>query len=228
MDYAITGAFVEACDCTVVCPCWVDEDPFEGACTGLIGWDIAHGSVVGDVDVGGRQVVSISTHSGSRRGGSDAATVLYVDDGATPEQFDALVAAFSGSASGPLGELATVSGTVLGAKLASVVISGSNRDWKVRISPSDAPDTAFVRADGEAKVFRDQPEPLRLRNTALTEDLGVVPESDVVAQAGGELYVNVGELPGGSLEVSGRSGMTGRFSYSWGAAAPEPSGQPTG
>ncbi len=227
MDYAITGAFVEACDCTVVCPCWVDEDPFEGACTGLIAWDLARGSFVGGVDVGGRQVVSISTHSGSRRGGNDAATFLYIDDDATPEQFDALVRAFSGTAGGPLGELATVSGTVLGAKPATVLISGSNRDWRVRISPSDAPDTTLVRADGVAKVFRDQPEPLRLRNTALTEDLGVVPETDVVAQAGGELYVNVGELPGGSLEVSGRSGMTGRFSYTWGAV-PSPTGQPTG
>ena len=26
MSYTLTGSFIEACDCFIVCPCWVDED----------------------------------------------------------------------------------------------------------------------------------------------------------------------------------------------------------
>ncbi|WP_396415809.1 DUF1326 domain-containing protein [Kocuria sp.] len=38
MDYTLTGEFLEACDCTVICPCWVDDDPTEGHCTGFVLW----------------------------------------------------------------------------------------------------------------------------------------------------------------------------------------------
>ena len=40
MSYTLTGSFIEACDCFIVCPCWVDEDADDGHCTGLVAWSL--------------------------------------------------------------------------------------------------------------------------------------------------------------------------------------------
>ena len=96
MSYALSGTFLEACDCTVICPCWVDDDPVGGHCTGLIAWHLAPGSLINGVGMDDRTVVSVSTHLGNRRDGSNATTVLYVDHGASPAQFSWLIQAFSG------------------------------------------------------------------------------------------------------------------------------------
>ena len=69
MEYTLAGQFLEACDCTVICPCWVDDDPVGGHCTGFIAWQIDEGdtAVVNGIPVGGCTVVSVATHGGNRR-----------------------------------------------------------------------------------------------------------------------------------------------------------------
>jgi hypothetical protein len=62
MPYHVTGPFIEACDCTVLCPCWVGNPPDLGSCTGFFAWSLDTGSRIDGVDVGGHQVVSVSTH----------------------------------------------------------------------------------------------------------------------------------------------------------------------
>ncbi|MGB3674695.1 MAG: hypothetical protein WA988_09665 [Candidatus Nanopelagicales bacterium] len=54
-----------------------------------------------------------------------------------------------------------------------------------------------------------------------SDELGVAPGTTVVVQQGEDLSVNVEALPGGHLEVTGRSGMRGKFSYRF-------AGQPAG
>ena len=38
MGYLLNGTFVEACDCRLMCPCWTDDEPDDGHCTGLFAW----------------------------------------------------------------------------------------------------------------------------------------------------------------------------------------------
>lgn len=225
MKYTLAGQFLEACDCTVICPCWVDDDPVGGHCTGFIAWQIDEGdsAAVDGVKVGGCRVVSVSTHGGNRRDTSRTTTMLYIDvpapEGTAPdtdEQYRVLVGLFSGRFGGPLSDLAQVSGTVVGDCRASISISPPDKEhWTVTVRPPDGGSgTVFVEATGSPKIFdahRGNTEPLALTHTAISYELSA--PGAVEAQHGERLVVNVGALPGGNLEVTGRSGMRGDFSY---------------
>ena len=77
MSYRFSGHFIESCDCTVICPCWVDDDPVGGHCTGFIAWQIDQGgiAVVDGTRVDGCKVVSVATHAGNRRDGDNTTTM---------------------------------------------------------------------------------------------------------------------------------------------------------
>ena len=32
MAYTLEGRILEVCDCNVLCPCWIGEDPDNGTC----------------------------------------------------------------------------------------------------------------------------------------------------------------------------------------------------
>ena len=249
MSYRFSGHFIESCDCTVICPCWVDDDPVGGHCTGFIAWQIDQGgiAVVDGTRVDGCKVVSVATHAGNRRDGDNTTTMLYIDvpqpeastpgdpggatgtadgNGATTEpdpdeQFRVLVELFCGRRGGPLAELSQVSGTVVGAARAHIEIgdhSGSavKDSWRVAVRPRSEtpPGTVLVHATGHPTIFdadRGNSSPLTLEHTAISYELKA--SGPVVAQHGDRLVVNVGALPAGSLEVTGRSGMRGDFSY---------------
>jgi len=236
-SYAIRGDFLEACDCFELCPCWVDEEPDEGHCTGLVAWRLRDGSTIGtadgDVVVGGARVAAVTAHTGGKRGAS-ALTVLYVDDSATGWQnLGLLAAAFSGTEEsggarqpipGSLGALAKVTGTVLGTpRRARIEITGdSGKPWTLAIRTATAADAGgepAVRASGAPKSFPDdtdlQPEPLTLTGTALHAELRI--RGGAQAQRTADLSMVVPALPGGYLQVTGRSGMRGEFAYLHGA-----------
>lgn len=226
MSYSLSGTFTEACDCTVICPCWVDDDPVGGHCTGLIAWQIDTGTVNG-VDVHDRRVVSVSSHSGKRRT-SNTTSVVYVDSEATDDQFRELAEAFTGNIGGPLQDLAAVSGVVVGFERATISVGedpASNEQWQVLVHLGD-PDVPVISATGTTKVFDEgpesiTPEPLTLQHTALDKELGIS-EHTVTAQQGRHLHVNVGGLPAGTLTVDGRSGMRGAFSYFYNDSGRDP------
>ena len=111
MSYTLTGSFIEACDCFIVCPCWVDEDADDGHCTGLVAWSLDAGSTIDGTPVHGRKVVSVTAH-GSRRRGGTSSTVVFVDHEATPTQARLLATAFSVSSSLSVGcaALSTLAG----------------------------------------------------------------------------------------------------------------------
>ena len=215
MGYEISGTFIEACDCYTICPCWVDDEPDEGHCTGMFAWSLAPGSRIGTTDVGDRTVVAVTTHLGSRRGG-ESTTALYVDRGASAPQLDVLGRAFAGELDGPLGALAAVSGAVLSRQRADIRLdpqrSGSRSGWTLTVAvPVAGVEQEVVRSTGVPRVFDDRP-PLLLRHTALDNELGIG-TGPVTGQQGEALVVRVGQLAGGYVEVTGRSGMRGSFSY---------------
>jgi hypothetical protein len=239
-SYALHGDFIESCDCFDLCPCWVDDDPDEDHCTGLVMWKLGEGSTIGSesgsLDVSGAVVAAVTGHSGGRRTAS-ALTVLYVDvKGCGGEKhFDVLSDAFTGTEAttngareriaGPLGALARVTGTVLSpAQPADIDFpSTSAATWSLAVRPyvDGKPGTeAAVRAQGEPRRFPDDPEdppggrrsPLKLAGTALHAELQIQDTAD--AQETSALSVRVPALPGGYLEVQARSGMRGAFAYS--------------
>lgn len=208
LQYSLTGTFVECCNCHVICPCWVDDEPDEDFCAGLFAWSFDPGSTIEGHDVGERSVVSVTMHGDSRRGGQSTSAV-YVDDRITPEVADLLVQAFGGRAGGPLADLAEVTGTVVDGARATVSVTSQPAGWEVRVQSGAS---QLVLAQGAPRRFDLGPAPLTLTHTALSAELGIG-DGAVVAQEGALLQVEVAALPGPSVDVVGRSGMAGRFRY---------------
>ncbi|GLY99069.1 DUF1326 domain-containing protein [Actinoplanes sp. NBRC 103695] len=209
MGYLLTGVFTEACDCTLVCPCWLDDAPEEDHCTGLFAWRLDEGSAIDGVDVGKLSVVSVSTHAGGRRDG-DTATAIFVDENADERQFELLTAAFAGDMAGPLGELAGVSGVVVQRLAARIEMTADESGWHLLVG---LPGAGPIEATGAPHVLLDEDEPLTLRHTALDRELSVAGDDGVAAHRTERLAVRVPALAGAYLDVSGRSAMRGRFRY---------------
>lgn len=195
--YAVNGEFVELCDCFSVCPCWIGLAPDRGRCTGVFAWTIASGHV-GDVDVAGRSVVSVSFHDGHRDTGGQQ-VIVFVDEDADDEQFDALVGLFTGAHGGPLEELRRLMGTLLRAERAAIQVASRGRGMTLTVG-------RLITGDGTVMTGSDG-EVTELRHGRLSTVLG--PRADVGTSSA--LSVQVPGLHG--VNVRDRSAMRGPFSY---------------
>ncbi len=69
MAYEVEGRLLEVCDCNVLCPCWIGEDPDNGTCDAVNAWHVDRGTVEG-VDVSGRTLVLLPSIPGNILEGS--------------------------------------------------------------------------------------------------------------------------------------------------------------
>jgi hypothetical protein len=102
--WALSGTYLEACNCDVICPCRriggrAGGRSTYGICTGALSWAV-EGGHAGDVDLGGRRVVLVTRYDDDEPG-SPWDFLLYLDDSADERQRDALSAIFLGHAGGP-------------------------------------------------------------------------------------------------------------------------------
>ena len=111
MAYQLEGSLLEVCTCNILCPCWVGEDPDGGKCDGVLSWHFDKGTVNG-TDVSGR-TFTILTHIPGNILEGNWKIVVYVDDGATDEQQQALLDVWTGKLGGPVADLAQLVGEVL-------------------------------------------------------------------------------------------------------------------
>lgn len=119
MSYEIEGQLLEVCPCNVLCPCWVGEDPDgDGTCDSVNAYHIERGMVDG-VDVSGRTLAVITHIPGNVLKGNWR-VALIVDDGASAEQQEAVVSAFSGRLGGPLADLAGLVSEVIAVETAPI------------------------------------------------------------------------------------------------------------
>jgi hypothetical protein len=123
MAWNVRGSYMETCSCELMCPCNLSFD--HGAtydfCRVTLVFNIREGQVEG-TDVAGRRVVLIAdtpkvmTEGNWRLG-------VYIDDGASDDQFDGLVKLFGGQLGGPMGALAPLVGEVVGVERAAIEIT---------------------------------------------------------------------------------------------------------
>ena len=111
--YVLEGTLLEACNCNVLCPCWIGEDPDNGTCDSFLAYHIDKGTI-GELDVSGLTLVAAAHIPGNVLSGNWRAVHL-VDDRATHEQLVAITDAFTGRLGGPLADLAGLVGEYLGA-----------------------------------------------------------------------------------------------------------------
>ena len=196
--YDLHGQFFELCDCYTICPCWVDEPPDDGRCTGAFCWRIDAGQI-GDVDVADRRVVSVSFHAGHRdNGGQDV--YVFVDDGASDDQFAALLRTFTGANGGPLAELQRLMGSLSNAGRTPIELSTEGDHLSVTVGRVLSGDASVMRgADGAVTELRSG----RL-STVLGPRAEVGRSSNFRIALGGQ---------SASIEVAGRAAMRGDFHY---------------
>ena len=111
MAYHLEGRLLEVCDCRVLCPCWIGEDPDNGTCKTIIGWHFDKGEVEG-VDVAGSTVAVVAFVPGNILKGNWRAAV-YINDSASKEQEEALLKVYTGKAGGPVADLVKLIGEVV-------------------------------------------------------------------------------------------------------------------
>jgi hypothetical protein len=110
--YELEGSLLEVCTCNTLCPCWVGEDPDGGTCDGLFAWHIDKGHVNG-TDVSGRTFGFVAHIPGNVLDGNWQ-IVVFLDDGASEEQQQALLDVWTGKLGGPVADLAQLVGEVRG------------------------------------------------------------------------------------------------------------------
>ena len=101
--WTLSGTYLEACNCEVICPCRriggrAGGRSTYGICLGALSWAVVEGRA-GDVDLGGRRVVLVSRYDDDEPR-SPWDFVLYLDDGADDAQRSTLAAIFLGEAGG--------------------------------------------------------------------------------------------------------------------------------
>jgi hypothetical protein len=117
--YDLQGTLLEACSCGVLCPCWVGEDPDQGTCDAFVAYHFDAGTVRG-IDISGLSLVNVVHIPGNVLTPNSWRIVMFVDERATDEQFQALVDAYAGNLGGPLADLAGLVGEVLDVRRASI------------------------------------------------------------------------------------------------------------
>jgi hypothetical protein len=133
MTWNLTGSYMETCSCDLMCPCNLSFD--HGAtydfCRVTLVFTIREGAVDG-TDIAGRTVALVADTPKVMTEGNWRVGV-FVDDGASDDQFDQLVKVFSGQLGGPMAGLAPLIGEMLGAERAAIDVENDGLRHSVRI-----------------------------------------------------------------------------------------------
>jgi hypothetical protein len=111
MAYHLEGRLLEVCNCRVLCPCWIGEDPDYGTCDAITAWHFDRGTING-VDVAGRTIALIGHIPGNVLAGNWRVAV-HVDDKASPAQEQAILDVYTGKLGGPVADLVKLVGEVV-------------------------------------------------------------------------------------------------------------------
>jgi hypothetical protein len=198
MAYQLEGSLLEVCTCNILCPCWVNEPPDYGTCDGVLSWHIEKGRIDG-VDVSGR-TFTILTHIPGRIMEGSWRIVAYVDDGATPEQQEALLAVWTGKKGGPMADLAQLVGEIAGVERAPVTFEVEGGKGTLKIGNAiEAEMAPFQGATGQSTALHD---------TIFT----TIPGSPAIASKASNYQVDA-PMYGFSIDLRGHNAVQGDFRF---------------
>lgn len=184
MAYRLEGDLLEVCNCDVLCPCWIGEDPDRGHCDSALAYRINSGAV-GGLDVGGVIMASVVKIPGNVFAGGWRRQ-LYIDAAASEGQAEVLVEAMTGRLGGPLADLAALVGDDLPPQRAEIVFDLHEGQGRFAIAGvSEAVMAPYRGGDGNVTTLNNsafstipgspayvaKAERFRLRHVALGLDL---------------------------------------------------------
>lgn len=154
MTYQIEGRLLEVCTCNILCPCWVGEDPDGGTCDSSFAWRVDKGTI-GGLDVAGR-TVALSVHIPGNVLAGNWRAVVYVDDGSTDAQQEALLKVFTGQLGGAIADLAGLIGDVVAVERVPINFTVDEGKGTLTIGSFVEADLApFQGATGTATALHD-------------------------------------------------------------------------
>ena len=184
MSYHLEGRLLEVCNCRVLCPCWIGEDPDNGTCDTIVAWRFDRGEIQG-VDVSGRTIALMAHVPGNILEGNWRAAV-YLDDKVTPMQEEAILAVYTGKLGGPVGDLVKLVGEVVSVQKVPITFEVNGGSGTVKIgddgyaelepyrnatgATTTLADTVFSTVPG-APVFVGKSPAYRAKNAKLGIDL---------------------------------------------------------
>jgi hypothetical protein len=154
VGYDLEGSLLEVCTCNTLCPCWIGEDPDNGDCQSVVAYHFDRGTIRG-LDVSGLTAASVVYIPGNVLAGNWK-QVLYVDDKATDEQHDAIVAMITGELGGPMGDLAQLVGERLAIERAPISHSLVDGAGSLRVGDFVSADMhPYTGPDGSATTLQN-------------------------------------------------------------------------
>jgi hypothetical protein len=198
MAYDLQGQLLEVCDCKTLCPCWVGDDPDNGTCKGTLAWRIDKGSIDG-VDVSGLTFAALAHIPGNIMNGNWK-VLAFVDERASKDQEDAIVAAWTGKKGGPLADLSQLIGEVVGLERVPFEFDVREGKGRLRIGKVIAADMEPFRGpDGQA--------------TSLSDSIfSTIPGSPAYVGKASKYTANAPAL-GIQLDLSGHNSVQGSFRF---------------
>jgi hypothetical protein len=196
MGYQLEGQLLEVCTCNILCPCWVGEDPDGGTCDGLLTWHINKGKI-GTVDVAGRTISLLCHIPGNILKGNWRVRV-YVDDGATAEQKDAVLSVWTGKLGGPVADFAQLVGEVISVEQAPITFEVQGVAGTIKIGQSiEAVLRPFQGATG--------------KDTSMTDTIfSTIPGSPAYVGKADHYRVNV---PDFQIDLTNHNAVSGHFKF---------------
>lgn len=134
MAYHLEGRLLEVCDCRVLCPCWIGEDPDNGTCDTIVAYHFDKGAIDG-VDVTGRTIAIVAHLPGNILAGNWR-IVVYLDEKTTDAQMDVLLKVYSGQAGGPVADIAKLVGEVVAVERVPILFDVAEGSGTIRIGDS--------------------------------------------------------------------------------------------
>ncbi len=131
MGYQLEGKLLEVCDCNVLCPCWIGENPDNGTCDAVLAYHIEKGTIDG-TDVSGL-TFSLLVHIPVNVLAGNWRIAVFVDDKATPKQQEAILNAWTGKLGGPLADLSKLVGEVAAVERAPISFAVEDGKGQLRI-----------------------------------------------------------------------------------------------
>jgi hypothetical protein len=152
MAYHLEGQLLEVCDCRVLCPCWIGEDPDNGTCDSVLAYHFDKGTIDG-VDVTGRTIAMVSHIPGNVLQGNFR-VALYVDEGASQSQQEAILNVYSGKLGGPIADFAKLIGEVVSVERVPITFDVHQSRGTLKIGEvSYAELEPYKGADGSATTL---------------------------------------------------------------------------
>jgi len=154
MAYHLEGRLLEVCNCRVLCPCWIGEDPDFGTCDTIVSWHFDKGTIEG-VDVSGLTLACVAHVPGNILEGNWRAAI-FVDENASKAQEDALLKVYTGKAGGPVADLAALIGEVVSVERAPIMFTVQGGKGTLKIGSDYYADLEpYVSAAGKTTTLTD-------------------------------------------------------------------------